>query len=98
MRAREDDGKVIPGSLQTATLYSDRVEYEDGTVVRECPEFYAGAGHLPVRAGLPANVNDHHLPPIQTRPTLRNHTRRVPWPLGHRQATAADRCRVTLGP
>ena len=36
MRSREDDGNVIPGSVQTATLFADRVEFEDGTVLSEC--------------------------------------------------------------
>lgn len=37
IRAREDDGQIVEDSIQTATLRSDRVEFDDGTVITECP-------------------------------------------------------------
>lgn len=36
MRGHEDDGVIVPGSVQTATLYPDRVVFEDGTTMTEC--------------------------------------------------------------
>lgn len=37
IRAREDAGAIIPNTTQTAILHGDRVEFDDGTTVQECP-------------------------------------------------------------